>query len=161
MNINLVLRFILTPHLCGLALMAGTTIVDYFTFKIFCKMMDANNKQAHGLIPIMAHYGELVRSGAAILFITLLTMLALVKVVCWDQWWFKIKMILVLLLIANGIFIGNKLGLKFRGMFTETNPAQQMMQIRMNLNRFYIVQLVIFLLIILTSVVRTGNQTLK
>ena len=154
-NMHLLLRILLAIHLSGLVIMAGTTVVDYFTFKTFCRMSDAGDSQAQGLLPIMSRYGELVRTGAVILIFTGFGLLVLAKGVWWEQLWFKIKMGLVVLLIVNGMFVGNTLGLKFRKM------AMDSTDIRISLNRFYLAQLTIFLLIILVSVIRPDRNAIK
>ena len=90
MNMNLFFRILLVLHLCGLTIMAGTTVVDYFTFKTFCRLANVGDNREQGLLPIMSRYGELVRIGAAILIFSGLTMLVLEKGV-WLEPWFKIK----------------------------------------------------------------------
>ncbi len=151
---NLFYRILLVLHLSGLTIMAGTTVVDYFTFKTFCRLANAGNNREQGLLPIMARYGELVRIGAAILIFSGLTMLVLKNSV-WLEKWFPIKIGLVVLLLLNGIFVGNNLGLKFRKMIVDTAATvEQLTDIKGSLNLFYLAQLTIFLLIIMVSVVR-------
>lgn len=161
-NPSLFHRTLLALHLCGLAMMAGTTLVDYFTFKVFCGMADAGDSRAPGLLPIMARYGELVRTGAAILIFSGLAMFVRVKGIWWEQRWFKLKIGLVALLVLNGMFTGNTLGLKFRKMVPEVAwLSQQSIEVRINLNRFYLSQLIIFLLIILVSIIRPDQHTIN
>ena len=151
---NLFFRILLVLHFCGLTIMAGTTVVDYFTFKTFCRLAKVGDNREQGLLPIMSRYGELVRIGAAILIFSGLTMLILEKGV-WLEPWFKIKIALVVLLVLNGMFVGNSLGLKFRKMIIDSaGTAEQITDIKGNLNLFYLAQLTIFLLIIMVSVIR-------
>jgi hypothetical protein len=161
-SINLLLRILLALHICGLTMMAGTTVVDYFTFRTFCGMMGAGNSRALGLVPIMARYGELVRTGAVVLILTGLTMLVLGKGIWWTQLWFRLKIGLVIILVLNEMFIGNRLGLKFRRMVIDGGElAQHVTAVRGNLNYFYLSQLIIFLLIILMSVIRPTSDIMK
>jgi len=142
--------------------MAGTTLIDYVTFKTFCRLTATGNNNGQGLILLMTRYGGLVRTGAVILILSGLLMLVLVKGIWWDQLWFKLKIGLVVLLILNGMFVGNSLGLKFREMIaTSPELTQHLTNIKANLNRFYLVQLTLFLLIILFSIVRPGQNTFK
>ena len=158
---NLFFRTLLVLHLCGLTIMAGTTIVDYFTFKTFCKLANTGGNTGHGLLPIMSRYGELVRIGAAILLFSGLAMLVQEKGV-WQENWFKIKIGLVVLLVLNGMFVGNNLGLKFRKMIADdAGTAQQITAIKGNLNLFYLSQLAIFLLIIMVSIIRADRFPIK
>jgi uncharacterized membrane protein len=148
-------RLVLALHLSGIVLMAGTTIVDYYTFKFFCRLTNEGNSKALGLLPIMSKYGSLVRTGAGIIIITGIAMLLLSKGL-WQQPWFKIKIVLAILLLLNGMLFGKKLGLKFRSLFNEngTSILQDASAIKSNLNFFYILQLSLFFAIIVVSVVK-------
>jgi NADH:ubiquinone oxidoreductase subunit 6 (subunit J) len=135
--------------------MAGTTVVDYFTFRFFCKLTDEGDSRALGLLPIMSKYGLLVRTGAGIIILTGVTMLLLSKGI-WQQPWFKIKTALVICLFLNGIFAGKKQGLTFRHLMNEngSHVFPNIQAIKANLHIFYLLQLSLFLAIILISMVK-------
>ena len=151
------LRILLAFHLTGLTIMAGTTIIDFFTFKTFCRLVDhGDNKAALNLLPLMSGYGSFVRAGAVILILTGAGMFLIMKGIWWEQLWFKVKIALVLLLVLNGMLVGNKQGARLRNMASEGFPdfVQRTVHIRANLDRFYVIQLVIFFMIILVSAVK-------
>ena len=152
----LILRILLAFHLAGLTIMAGTTIIDFLTFKTFCRLLSNDSSKVSGLLPLMSAYGSFVRMGAVILILTGACMFIILDGVWWQQLWFKIKMGLVVLLILNGMMVGNKNGSKLRSMVYEGLPdlLQRTADIRDGLNRFYISQLVIFFLIILLSAIK-------
>lgn len=156
MKTHLLLRILLAFHLTGLTIMAGTTIIDFFTFKTFCRLIDHNDNKALHLIPLMSGYGSFVRAGAAILILTGAGMFLMMKGIWWEQLWFKIKIVLVLLLVLNGILVGNKQGTRLRNMAYEGFPdlIQRTVHIRANLDRFYVTQLALFFIIILVSAVK-------
>jgi uncharacterized membrane protein len=156
MKTQIFLWALLALHLAGLVLMAGTTVIDYVTFKTFWKLADEGGNRFSGLLPLMARYGTFVRAGAALLILTGIGMLILSKDSWWQQSWFKIKMGLVALLIGNGIFIGNKQGSKLRKLIVDNGPdfIHQAKQVKSTLNNFYLIQLMIFFAIILISVVK-------
>jgi hypothetical protein len=98
MTTQIFLRILLTLHITGIAIMAGTSFIDYFTFKLFWKFADHGDNRSLGLLPLMSRYGEFVRIGGVIIIVTGLVMLLLVKGVWWDnrgsrsrwrwwQWW--------------------------------------------------------------------------
>jgi len=160
MKTRLTIRILLIFHLAGLVIMAGTTVVDYFTFKTFCELAGQTDNKAIGLLPIMARFGILVRAGAVLLIVSGVSMLVVEKWTMWQQLWFKIKMLLVILLILNGMFTGNKLGSDFRRVVAHSsaNFMHQTDLLRHNLNCFYLIQLVIFLAIIMLSVIKPGKN---
>jgi len=149
-------RLVLSLHLIGLIVMAGTTTVDYFTFRFFCKLTDqGESKAALGLLPIMSKYGSLVRAGAGIIILTGIALLLLSNGI-WQQPWFKIKLALVICLFLNGIFAGKKQGLTFRHLMNEnaSHVLPDIQAIKSNLQFFYLVQLSLFFAIVLISVVK-------
>lgn len=150
---NLFFRILLALHLCALVLMAGTTVIDYVSFKIFCSMTNAGTSNASGMLPLMGRYGVLVRTGAVALILTGVIMLA-VNSSLWDELWFKVKLALALLLVLNGIFIGNNLGMKFRRMATGNILSEEGRTVCAYLNWFYLVQLSLFALVIFVSIIR-------
>ncbi len=160
MSTQFIIRILLIFHLTGLIIMAGTTVVDYFTFKTFCGLAVEAPNEAAGLLPIMARFAVLVKAGAALLVVTGITMLALGKWVWWQQLWFKLKTALVVLLILNGMLTGNKLGSAFRQVVAHSgfNFMEQTALLRHNLNRFYLIQLAIFFAIIALSVIKPSRN---
>jgi len=143
---QLILRILLPLHLIGLILMAGTTIIDYFTFKSVCRLPN----QAPGLLPLLAKFGLFVRTGAITLILTGIAMLLLSKDL-WSQPLFKVKLALAITLVLHGMLVGNPQAAKFRTLITQNNTTS-IQNITQNLNRFYILQLTLFFIIILISV---------
>jgi hypothetical protein len=156
MKTYLILRILLALHLAGLVIMAGATVIDYVTFKTFWNFADNGDNQALGLLPLMSKYGAIVRAGAAILLLTGIGMWVMTAGALWEQLWFKVKMALVILLVLHGMFIGNKQGHKFREMVVAnaSDFVEHTIHIRGTLNSFYLIQLGLFFIIILLSVIK-------
>ncbi len=156
MKTFIILRVLLALHITSLVVMAGTTVIDYITYRTFWELADKNDSRARGLLPMMEKYGAVVRAGGAMLLITGIAMLAWVDGVWWHQRWFKIKMVLVVLLVLNGAFVGNKNGVAFRKQIETTTSGleQSASSLRITLNRFYITQLTLFFIIILLSTIK-------
>ncbi len=159
MKTYILIRLVLAIHISALAIMAGTTVIDYVTFRTFWERVDVEGSEARGLLPIMSKYGSIVRASGAFLLISGIAMLALVDGVWWQQLWFKVKMALVLLLLLNGAIIGNKNGVAFRELARAYAPdfIDQSAEVRVNLNRFYLTQLFLFFAIILVSAIKFDN----
>lgn len=156
MKARMLLQMLLALHLSGLVIMAGTTLVDYITYRTFWKSADRGDESAAGLLPVMERYGGMIRTGGALLVLTGIGMMIIVKGVWAEQLWFRIKMGLVVILVLNGVLGGNKQGGKLRQLIAAGSPdfLQQTAGIRARLNRFYLVQLAVFLLIIFISALK-------
>ena len=154
MNSFNLLQTFLVLHLTGLILMAGTTFVDYITFKTFCKQFGLDRERSLGLLEATGKFSRLIGIGAALLIVTGIGMMAITKGVFGEQLWFRIKFALVIVIIANALLNGRRLGLKLRKTVADggVNATLQTESFRTRLNWFHLIQLVVFLAIIFLSV---------
>jgi len=138
----------------GLVLMAGTTIVDYTSFRTFWKLFDQEKEKLSGLLQVMSKFSRLIGIGAAVLILSGFGMMALTRGVFSGQLWFRIKFGLVIILVGNGVMVGRRQGLKFRKLMADNDfeLSGQINRTRIALHRFYLSQLAIFLIIIILSV---------
>lgn len=152
----LFIRLILVLHITGVIIMAGTTLIDYVTFKTFWQLVDQGDARFAGLIPLMAKYGAFIRAGGAMIILTGIIILILENGIWWGAPQFRVKLVLVILLVLNGMFVGNTYGSKLRETVSANAHGflQHTMDIRETLNRFYPIQLLLFFLIILLSMIR-------
>lgn len=159
MKLQFIIRCLMALHIAGIVIMAGTTLVDYLTFKTFWKLAEHGDNRSLGLVPLMEKYGALIRAGAVTLMLTGLAMLILQKNDWTHQFWFKVKLVLFFLSLLNGMFVGNTLGHNFRKMVTSSVPdlPRHTMQVRKSLNLFYPVQLTFFFLTISVSMIQPGR----
>lgn len=156
---SLTFRMILALHITGIVIMAGTTMTDYLTFRTFWQFADAGDNRVFGLIPLMARYGAYIRTGAITIILTGIALFVLDKGTIWTQPLFKVKIVLVVALISNGIFIGNKQGHKLREtvMAHAADFLEYTTPIRESMGRFYPIQLTFFFIIILISMIRSNS----
>ncbi|HTI93119.1 MAG TPA: hypothetical protein VL727_21115 [Puia sp.] len=157
-NPQFLFRILLTLHIIGIIVMAGTTVVDYMTFKIFCRLADQRDDRSVGLLSVMSKFGILVRAGAGTIILTSIGLLVLSKDIL-RQPWFRLKLMLVTGLFLHGMLVGNPHGMKFRSLVAENKGhlLQEIASERASLDRFYIIQLVLFLVIIFLSVIAPGS----
>jgi hypothetical protein len=153
MNSQFLFPTFLTLHLAALTLMAGTTLVDYLSYASFWKLYYKERERSLGLLQLMDKFSRLIGIGAAILILSGIGMMALTHGVFGEQLWFRIKFGLVILLILNGLLVGRKQGVKLRKLIVDGSPDApvQITNIKANLNKFHLIQLGIFFLIILLS----------
>ncbi len=154
MTITYLLPALLSLHLMALILMAGTTLIDFITLRSFWRLFEKQKEKAIGLLEATASYSRMIGIGAAILIITGFGMMFVTHGVFGEQLWFRIKFVFVILLVANGVFIGRRLGLRLRKTVSgadQINP-ERIMQVRKSMYRFHISQLLIFTVIIFLSI---------
>lgn len=154
MNAQTLLQTLIVLHLTGLIIMAGTTFVDYTTFKTFWKQFDQDQEKSIGLLQSTAKFSRLIGIGAALLILTGIAMMAITNGAFGEQIWFRVKFALVIILILNGVLAGRRQGLKLRKIIADggINISLQTQSLRTTLNWFYLIQLFLFLTIIFLSV---------
>jgi len=154
MDLSVALYSFLILHLTGLTLMAGTTLVDFLSYRTFWRLLKDDCERAKSALEVMNGFPRLIGIGAALLVLSGIGMMAVTKGVFGDQLWFRIKIGIVVVLIANGLLIGRRLGLKLRSVIGEKNTvlAPEINSVKTNLRRFHIIQLCLFILIIFLSV---------
>jgi len=159
MKMYLTLRFLLALHIIGIVIMAGTTMIDYLTFRVFWRFAEAGDSRTLGLIPLMARYGAFVRTGAITIILTGIALFVLDKGAIWAEPWFRVKTILVIILILNGLFVGNRQGHRLREAVAMhgSDLLSNALPIREAMSRFYPIQLSLFFLIIIISMIRTNS----
>lgn len=140
-------------HLIGLILMAGATLINFVNYQTFWKLFDHQNEQAAGVLVMTTKLPRMIGIGAALLICTGIGMIALTHGVLAQQLWFRIKFILVLLLIANNIFNGRKLETKLSTIISgnRSDLLPQVLTLKSRLRTYYLLQLGIFLIIIFLS----------
>jgi uncharacterized membrane protein SirB2 len=152
MNTQTFLFILLTLHLTGLVLMAGTTVVDCITFTSFWKQFNSDREKSFAILTPTAKFSRIGGIGAALLILTGVGMMALTHGVFGEQLWFRIKFALVVILILNALLVGRRQGLKLRIYMTDPAAFEQTNKAKAGLYRFYIVQFVLFFLVVFLSV---------
>lgn len=144
---------LLMLHLIALVVMAGTTVIDFVIYQSFWKLLSHQKEQAAGILEATTKFPRLIGIGAGLLIFTGAAMIALTHGLLAQQLWFHIKIIFVLLLIANGAFNGNRLNAKLRNIINLNTPdlAAQMLNLKGRLRTFYLLQFCTFLIIIFLS----------
>jgi hypothetical protein len=94
--------------------------------------------------------------GILLLIISGVTMMGITDGVFGEQIWFRIKFVLVLLIIVNGLAVGRGQGVRLRKILSGEKPGgyveERILKIKRNLSLFHIAQLSLFFAIFVLSV---------
>lgn len=154
MNTLTLLQIFLILHLTGLTLMAGTTVADYITFKTFSHRMEAEKEAPIQLLELMAKLSVLLAIGAALLITSGIGLMFCTAGVFAHMIWFKIKMMLLLVLILNGFLVKGRQEstLKKNINGNTLSLSEQVKGAILRLKIFYVVQMAVFFVIIILAV---------
>ncbi|HZX57817.1 MAG TPA: hypothetical protein VFE54_03795 [Mucilaginibacter sp.] len=140
-------------HLVALVVFAGTTLVDYLAHLSLFKSFDPADRP-EALLNVMSKLPRGAGIGAAVLILSGFGMMALTHGVFGEQLWFRIKFGIVIVLIFNSLAIGRRQSNKLRRILALSGSmlTAEVSLIKSRLNSFYLIQLLLFVLIIFLSV---------
>jgi len=153
MNSYTLLQTLLTLHLTGLILMAGTVVIDSLMYRTFWKQYNIDKDRSLNLLAATVKFGRIAGIGAALLILTGFGMMAVTHGVFGEQLWFRIKFGFVILLITINLIARNR-SLKLRKIINlgDTASETEALKIRTFLSRYFTIAFVIFFLIIFLSI---------
>lgn len=149
---------LLTLHIIGLVLMAGTIVIESVNYTFFWNLAGKDQQQAAGVLAVTAKTARLTGMGAGLLILSGIGMIAMTHGVTSAQLWFKIKMVLVILLILNGILNGNRISARLRNIAGSQglDEKDQLQQLKGKLKTFYLLQLLILFGIVFLAAYKFG-----
>jgi hypothetical protein len=140
-------------HLIALVAFAGTTLVDYVAHLSLFKLFGQNERPT-ALLNMMAKLPRVAGIGAAVLISSGFGMMALTHGVFVEQLWFRIKFGIVILMIFNTLAIVRRQSSKLRRLLAADGlmMTAEISRIKSRLNLSFLLQFLLFLLIIFLSV---------
>jgi len=142
-------------HLTGIVLLGGTTFLNYIISRQLWGYVEADRNRAVIINSTTLVFGRLTGIGGAITILSGVAMVAIFHGVVASQLWFRIKMILVLLIIINSLLFARPQSLKLKKLLPE-GDISELSALRKKSAAYYAIQLAMFLSIILLSVFRFG-----
>jgi len=152
---NTLLQVCLVLHLTGIVLLGGTTFLNYIISRQLWGYVEADRNRAVIINSTTLVFGRLTGIGGAITILSGIAMVAVFHGVVASQLWFRIKMILVLLIIINSLLFARPQNLRLKKLLP-TGENSELYGLRKRIDAYYAIQLAMFLVIILLSVFRFG-----
>lgn len=150
------LQVCLVLHITGITMMAGATVVDTIVHRQFWKQYSYDKRKAAGTIEAVGKFSILIPMGFLLLLISGIVMMILTNGAFAEQNWFKIKMILVITAMVNGIAVGRRNGGKLQRMVAAESAGATgspgIFILKKRLSWFHAVQLLLFFIIFILGV---------
>jgi len=138
----------LLVHIIGLTLAAGTTVISFMVSQRFGKFYVEDKARAIPLMELGNRFPRLTGIGIGLLLLSGVFMIMLSKGAFAGQLWLRIKIVLVLIVIANG-FVGKSLSKRVKAIVASEGSIKSLHQ---KVTTFYLVQLFLFLAIFVLGV---------
>ena len=104
----------LVLHITGIILFAGAIMVDYLVAKQFWNSFTNNKPAAQAVFEILAKLQKVMGIGMLLVILSGVGMMVYVHTVYGQQTWFRIKISLVLIVIAAGLGFRRSVGTKIK-----------------------------------------------
>jgi hypothetical protein len=134
-------------------MIAGTTFSNYFISKQFWNYVETDRQKSIVINSTTLLFGRLTGIGGAVTIISGFAMVTVLHGVIASQLWFKIKMILVLLIILNASFVARKQNKKLLQLLSANNTTTNVFDaVKLKMNIYYAVQFLLLIIIFALSV---------
>jgi hypothetical protein len=156
MNSLTLLNVLLVLHVVGFTTMAGTVLADFTINRRSNKYLTSDKPKALSILEGTDLFPRLVGMGVGLLAITGICMVIILKGAVTSMLWFRIKMILVLLLVINGTGPMRKNAVNLKLLLSDNtgNNNGRILALKSRMTVFHSIQMILFLAIFVLSVFR-------
>ncbi|HEY4289555.1 MAG TPA: hypothetical protein VGN00_20785 [Puia sp.] len=150
LNLDLVL------HITGFTMMAGTILADFAISRRLDKYILSDRPKAITILDTTSGFARLIGIGAGLLILTGIGMVSIFKGGVTQMLWFKIKMVLVLLVILNGTLILQRGSKSLKTLLLSDDPRStpRITALKARLTIFHSLELLLFFIIFVLSILR-------
>ena len=143
----------LVLHITGIVLLGGTTLMNYIISRQFWSYIKTDRNRAVIINSTTMVFGRITGIGGVLTILTGIGMVAIVHGAVDSQLWFRVKMILVLLIILNSLFVARPQNLKLKKLLsTEDKLSNELTSLKSKMALYYALQLIMLLSIFVLSV---------
>jgi uncharacterized membrane protein len=146
----------LVTHVIGITIMAGTTFIDFITFKAFWNAFRADKAKSLVLEEYLHKLQKFMGIGMLAILISGILMMVKLHEVWGAQTWFRIKMGVLLLIIINGLGLRRMLGSKLKKLLpidpAGDSIAEKFIRLKRDFTTVQIIQILLFVIIYVLSI---------
>jgi hypothetical protein len=146
----------LVAHIVGITVMAGTTFIDFITFRQFWKTFPGDKMKSVSLEAYLYKLQKFLGIGMLIILISGISMMAYLHQVWGAQIWFRIKIGVLILIIINGLALRRRQGSRLKKLMAADLPGIELSEktstLRRSITVTQVFQLFFFLIIYVLSV---------
>jgi hypothetical protein len=151
-----VYQMALVAHVVGITIMAGTTFIDFITFKTFLKAYRTDRANSLLLENYLYRLQRFLGIGMLVILASGVLMMVRLHEVWGAQIWFRIKMVILLLIIINGLGLRRLLGSRLKKLLAReisaNSASEEFSGIKWRLSVVQVIQMILFVTIYVLSV---------
>jgi hypothetical protein len=143
----------LVLHVIGITIMAGATFIDYMIYRQFWRAHLSDSLEGLMLERIGNRLQRFLGIGMLLIIISGIGMMFYMHHVWGQQVWFRIKMVVLLVIIFNGLALRRSIGSKIQQMVqSSSTEGVQMSKLKTSMTFVQSIQMILFVIIFILSV---------
>jgi uncharacterized membrane protein len=151
-----VYQMALVAHVVGITIMAGTTFIDFITFRTFLKAYRTERANALLLESYLYRLQRFLGIGMLVILASGVLMMVRLHEVWGAQLWFRIKMGILVLIIINGLGLRRVLGSRLKKLLSREisggSASEEFSGIKKRFSVVQVIQMLLFVIIYTLSV---------
>jgi uncharacterized membrane protein len=155
MNSGQLLHFSLVFHIIGMAIVGGSTLVAFVVQNQFWKQYEQDTGKGIAVMVAAAKVPRITMIGLSLLILSGMSMMIITHGAFGAQLWFKVKMIVLLIIIINALILRNN-GVMLKRLVTEDINGREMnpelTSAKWRIRIFYLIQLSLIVTIFVLSI---------
>ena len=149
------LQVCLVLHITGIVLLGGTTLLNYIISRQFWSCVSTDRNKAIVINSTTLSFGRITAIGGVITILSGIAMVVLFHGIVASQLWFRVKMILLLLIILNALLFARPQNIKLKKILSADSIAgNELYPLKSKMNIYYAIQLTLFFCMFILSVFR-------
>lgn len=150
------LNLLIVLHVVGFTTMAGTVLADFTINRRSNKYLTSDKLKALAILEGTSLFPALISIGVGLIVSTGIGMVIILKGAVAGMLWFRIKMILVLLVVVNGAGIMRRNAVNMKVLLSENTGGNngRILALKSRMTVFHSIQLILFLVIFILSIFR-------
>ncbi|PSL19518.1 hypothetical protein [Dyadobacter jiangsuensis] len=142
----------LVIHIVGITVMAGTTFLDFFTFRVFRAAFLANDGRQLAMAGYLHSLQRFLGIGMLVILASGVAMMVELHQVWGVQLWFRVKMAVLLLIIINGLGFRRAIGKSLSQALSDGSLTTHWRATNRNFMLVQLIQMLFFLIIYVLSI---------
>lgn len=147
----------LVTHVVGITIMAGTTFIDFVTFRAFWNAFRIDLTKGLVLETYLYKLQRFLGIGMLLILVSGVLMMVRLHEVWGAQIWFRIKMGILLLIIINGLGLRRVLGSQLKKVLNGENVGEESITekwqvLKRNFMSVQLIQMLLFIIIYILSI---------
>ena len=143
-------------HIIGISLLSGATVFDYLGFRQFWRFVTMDRTRSMIVLESNAVCQRLMGIGMGLIIVSGIVMMYYMHSIWGEQIWFRIKFVLLVLVIINGLgirrMLGSKLTKRIHLITPDVDLTIELVAIRRNISGVHILQFILLFSIFVLSV---------